>query len=69
MKFWTNRRIILKVPLLKRKGWSGADRWREKAQSKSKLRKNESEEHVKRKKEKDGGGVDFRRDQASQCLH
>ena len=52
MKFWTNRRIILKVPLLKRKGRSGADRWREKAQSKSKLRKNESEETREEKKGK-----------------
>ena len=52
MKFWTNRRIILKVPLLKKKGWSRADRWREKAQSKSKLRKNESEETREEKKGK-----------------
>ena len=52
MKFWSNRRIILKVPLLKRKGWSRADRWREKAQSKSKLRKNESEETREEKKGK-----------------
>ena len=52
VKFWSNRRIILKVPLLKRKGWSRADRWREKAQSKSKLRKNESEETREEKKAK-----------------
>ena len=52
MKFWTNRGIILKVPLLKRKGWSRADRWREKVQSKSKLRKKESEETREKKKAK-----------------
>jgi len=69
VKFWTNRRIILTVPFWGERGGPEQTDGEKKRRASPSWGKTSLRKHVKRKKPKDGGGVDFRRDQASQRLH